>query len=246
MGVQSVAPFLLLILYWKRGLFRVAHLGAATVAEIKPLLSQGIVFLQLQVGVAVGVAADTLIISSILGPSDVAEYSVAQRLFQFVTIPLAAINAPMWAAYADARARGDHGFTAKTLKRSLIFTGCVSGVVSLLLLTFYKPIVFIWTDGTIQLSHVLVLAFAVWAASEALGNSFAIYLNGLSILRPQLVLVYLSCFVILPLKIAFTAMFGIQGVLLAAILGFWGINVIVIGVIFRAAVFSPLKERGRR
>lgn len=201
LGCQSSGGLLLLLLLKKRGLFQLPGIGSAISVEKKPLLKVGGLFFILQIGTMVGWGADSLIVSSTLGAAQVAIYSVTQRLFQFVTQPLAMMNAPLWSAYADAHAHGDKTFIQKTLKKSMLLTASTTVIGGGLLFMLSQQLIEWWTKGAITVSLAFVLMFFVWTLCETLGNSFAMMLNGCGVITPQVISVTLFVALAIPIKL---------------------------------------------
>ena len=110
LGTQSLINLMLLLILWRKSLFSLVNIGSHLRSEIPFLYKNAGFFLILQLGVMAGWGADNIIISSILGLAQVAIFAIVQRLFQFVAQPFSLINAPLWAAYADADTRGDKAF----------------------------------------------------------------------------------------------------------------------------------------
>ncbi len=227
LGVNALAPLPLLAVLAREKLVRWPWRVPAQRAL--PLLRSGGLFLLLQIGVMVGWSVDPLIISRALGLADVAIYSVAQRVFQFVTQPLMILNAPLWAAYAEAQARGDRGFVARTLRASLLRTGLLAAAGAAVLLLAAPALLQWWTRSTVTPPFSLLLLFALWSVVEATGNAFAMFLNGAGIVRAQVAAVLLFCLLALPAKVWLAARFGVSGVVLAGLaaylltmpLGYW-------------------------
>jgi O-antigen/teichoic acid export membrane protein len=242
LGVQSSVPFFLLLILIHRHQFGFKGMIRATRQELPTLLRPAGFFLILQLGFVVGWGADSLIIANAVGTDKVAEYGVAQRLFQLITIPLAVVNAPLWGIYADAMARHDHQFIAATLRRSLQVTTMIALLMSIVLVAFHHPIILIWTNGVLQLSLLFVALYACLAITESIGNAAANYLNGCFIIRPQLTSVALFCVLALPLKIVLVRSHGIEGVVFATFVSYWLMAVLVYGVLFRDEVLGPLRS----
>lgn len=213
LGCQSTAGLLLLWLVRRRRLFSVAALGSALRTGGPRLFRSGGLFLVLQLGVMVGWGMDTAIISGVLGLEQVAVFAVAQRLFQFVSQPLAMVNAPLWSAYADAHARGDAAFIRRTLRKSLFLTGILAAAGGVFLLVAGGPLVAWWTHSSVAIPVGLMQAFCVWTACEAVGSALAMMLNGCGVVREQVVTVMLLTGLGLPLKIALIHLAGMTAML---------------------------------
>ena len=240
LGWQSLSSLILLYLLIKRRLFRLRGIGAAIRTGKAPLLKTGGLFFVLQIGTMVGWGADSLIISSTLGAAQVAVFSIAQRLFQFVTIPLAITNAPLWAAYADAHALGDKGYIRRTLNRSLLLTGGAAVVGSGLLLFVGSDLIRQWTSDTLVVPFALILAMAVWTFCETTGNSFAMMMNGCGIVKPQVMAVSLFLLLAIPLKIL-AVQIGLPWLITATIISYVLAVPVYYSILFKMGKFEVFK-----
>jgi O-antigen/teichoic acid export membrane protein len=183
--------------------------------ERKALLTSGTFFLFLQIGTMIGWGADSFLLAWIVGASGVAAFAVVQRLFLFASQPVSILNGPLWAAYADAHARGDHRFIREALARSFALSMAISIAVSIVLLLFGKPIVAFWTADSISVPWALLAAFALWTPLESAGSVLSVYLNGSGIVREQLVVVLCFCLIALPVKILAALHSGAVGLVVA-------------------------------
>lgn len=219
LGIQALAPIVLCPLLFKRGLLKVNSIrhfrnDAAT------LLRTGSLFFVLQLGAMIAWGSDSIIVSAMLGASQVATLAITQRLFQFISQPLAMLMNPLWSTYADAASRKDSKYIRQTLKSSVAVAFFVSFAGSIFLLLFHQLIISKWTSKTIELPMLLVVACALWCILDCIGNSFAMFLNGLGVLRPQLKVVAMFCLVAIPLKIYLTTKIGVSGVIFAAVIAY--------------------------
>jgi O-antigen/teichoic acid export membrane protein len=189
----------------------------------------------------IGWGSDSLLLASLKGVEQVAVYAVAQRFFQFASQPFAILNAPLWAAYADAYARGDTPFLRHTLRRSLSISFVGAVAVSGLLLLVGPVLVPIWTDGAITVPTLVLLLFAGSAILEITGNAFAMYLNGCGIVRQQVWVVGAFCLVAIPMKLYCGSRWGIAGLLGATIATYIVVVVGLYAFVFRPQVLRPLR-----
>lgn len=219
-GVQVVAPILLLPLLVRRRL-----LVSCSLLQFRSdggaLLKTGGLFFVLQLGAMVAWGSDNLIVSSTLGASQVAVLAVTYRLFQFVSQPLAMITNPLWSGYADAAARKDVKYIRQTLKRSMVWCFLAALVGAAILLAFHRWLIEHWTSNNVEVPILLAVGFAAWSVVDATGNAFAMFLNGLGILRPQLIVVSLFCVLAIPLKIYLVSQVGVVGIILATLISYF-------------------------
>ncbi|WP_428423399.1 lipopolysaccharide biosynthesis protein [Methylibium sp.] len=207
------------------------------------LAKRGGLFFVLQAAVAVMGGMDNAILSLTLGPASVATFAVTQRLFQLVYQPLAVLNAPLWPAYADAMAQGDTRFIRRTLRRSVFGSCALAAAGSALLLAFHEPLIRHWTHQQVDPPVALVLGMAVWVVIDATSNAFAMYLNGTSVIRAQIVVMSALVAVLVPLKFAAVARWGVSGVPLASVAAFLVIVVLPYMFVFRQQVLGPIAPR---
>jgi O-antigen/teichoic acid export membrane protein len=238
LGIQSLAGLPLLILLFLRKQVSIRDMRKSTRIEGSELLRAGSLFLVLQIGTMIGWGADSLIISSTLGATSVVVYAVTQKLFQFVTQPLATVNAPLWGAYSDARARGDKQFIRQTLWRSMMLTLVIAALSVFLISSLSEWLVFYWTDGAITVPRPFTYAFAVLVIFESCGNAFAMFLNGMQIVRQQVIVVILFCLLTLPLKIIGVNYFGEIAIPLTTLIVYALIHVFFYGFLFRTTIKS--------
>lgn len=238
LGCQSLFSLLALYLLIKRNLFSFSGLALAIKQQRKALTHSGALFFILQIGTMVGWGADNLIISSTLGAGAVATYSITQRLFQFISQPLAIINAPLWGAYADAHAKGDKKFIKHTLKKSITSTVILTSILGITLIYSNEPIIDAWSNKQLHPPFLLILSFFLWTICETAGNAFANLLNGCNIIKPQVVAVILLCATCIPLKIVAITTYGTAAMILTYTLSY----VMIVGYIYGVFFKKQLQE----
>ena len=233
LGIQSLTNLVLLFVLARRDLFSLSFVVAHTRAEAGPLLSVGGLFFILQFGTMVNWGADSLIISSTLGATQVAAFSLVQRLFQFVTQPVSIANAPLWGAYADAHARGEKAFIRRTLKTSLISTSGICALGAVVLSLSGVRLVEIWTSNAVTISLLLILSYGCWATLDAIGNALAMFLNGCGIIKPQVYTVLALLLLSIPAKLFAIGNYGLVAMIVGQALIYLSITAISYGAVFR-------------
>jgi O-antigen/teichoic acid export membrane protein len=241
LGIQSLSILLLLGVLVRRKLFALAEISSAVRQETPGLIRIGGLFFVLQVGTMIGWGADTLIISSALGPAAVAVYSIAQRLFQFVTQPLAMMNSPLWGAYADAHSKGDVAFIRRTFKASMLMTLGVSLSGAAFLFFSSEWLLHYWTGGNVLVPSLLLGLMALWTVLECCGAAFAMFLNGVQVVRPQVIVVSVFCILVLPLKIWGVNSLGLIAIPLVTILVYASTYIYFYGFLFSSKIRSFIR-----
>ncbi|MDR5745167.1 polysaccharide biosynthesis protein [Caballeronia sp. LZ029] len=209
-GVQVASALILLVRLHRERIFSLGRRiwSGPGWRDSTVLMKTGSIFFILQIGMICGSACDPLIVSNVLGVKEVARLAVAQRLFQAIAVTIGMLSVPLWGLYADARSRGEKVFIRNTLKLSMCVTTGTALLMSMTILTLSSWLMKVWTGDQLDVPFELRCAVAVFAVVEATGNSFAIFLNGVNELRPQLLAVLVFCLISIPLKIYLLKKFG--------------------------------------
>lgn len=181
------------------------------------ILNRSKLFVFLQFSYVLSISLDTFWVAAILGTDAVGELSLLQRYFQLLTLPIALLVGPLWAAYSKFQINYDFVMIGRYLRVSMISAFVVSSLGGLILLSlfpFYETL--FKTDINFLLSSVIRLA-ALMAVIETMGNVFAMYLNGMHIVRPQIIVTCLYTVLMLPTKYYFTLNYGLEGLYTASI-----------------------------
>jgi O-antigen/teichoic acid export membrane protein len=186
-------------------------------ATTRKIVRQGVVFFVLQLTAAVTFFSDSLILSALVGPEAVPTIAVPARLFSYVSLGVGVLLTPLWPAYAEALSRGDHSWVKAALRKSLWFALGISVVGSLFLNLFADLIFHTWVGPEYAVDRRIIAALGFWTVIESVGMAVAMFLNGASILRPQLVIAPVLLVTSLVLRIVLLKNIGVLGLPLATI-----------------------------
>lgn len=240
-GTQFLAVLVpLLMLLKRRGLLVVRSAWHSMLEQRRNLLSSGTLFFLLQTATLIGWGGDTLLLGGTTGTADVAAFAIVQRLYLFASQPVSILNAPLWAAYADAQAQGDHGFIRKTLRRSLLPSISIGTFLAVFLCLGGPAIVSLWTHNAVDIPRSLFVAFAVWVSFECGGIALGTYLNGTSVVREQVIVAICFCVTAVPAKLFAATRFGATGVVVATTITYGVVVVGAYATVFRRRILRPL------
>jgi O-antigen/teichoic acid export membrane protein len=240
MGGAILANALLIGLLLFRGLLVLADMPRNFVVEAKKIIRPSGLFFLLQIGTMAAWGADNLIISSTLGAASVAVFSITQRLFLISSQPIGIVNASLWPAFADASSSGDKDFIRKTLFRSLLFTFVCSSLLLVLVLLTSDYLIDKWTSGAIVVPFTFLVVYAAWSLIESFANSFAMFMNGCGIMKPQLFGLITLLLISIPLKLVLIDSFGLIGMQLGFLI-FFVLNILFwYGIVFRKSIAKSL------
>lgn len=235
-GVEPFAGAVLLVGLWASGHFARRGFSLRS-AEVKSLMRESRDFATLQIGGLAGAGGDSLIVSSLLGSIAVAQYSVAQRIFMLISMPLHILNAPLWAAYADADARGDKTFIRRALIVSMAGTTLSASIAGILVSLWGDTVVNVLTDRTIHVPRSLLVAFSAWTVVDTAGMAFAMYMNGRGFVRPQVLVLFPFVGASITLKVALAVHLGVACIPAASTITYFTFVTVPFLTIFRSDLF---------
>ena len=239
-GAQVFSGLILLVPFIVKGRITGPHWEHFSGAETRSLLKVGGLFFLLQIGTMAGWGADPLILSSRIGPLAVVIFTLADRAAQLIAVPLYIVNKPLWATYAEALARGDKAYIRRTLKHSLAATALISTSVALVLFFGSATIFRFLSKSVVVVPQGFLAVYLLWAIIRSLGDCFAMYMNGVHVLRPQVILVVCFIAISIPAKIIFAGTSSLAGFVAASILSYLVASVIPTFTIFRKDVFAAI------
>jgi O-antigen/teichoic acid export membrane protein len=194
--------------------------GLFSSVAARQVAASGGLFFVLQLTVAVAYTSDSLVIAHLLGASAVADYAVPEKMFGLITLALAMVLSPLWPAYGEAIARGDHAWVRRTLKRSLLMAVLLAAAASVGLLWAGPTLMRWWVGDALTAPFLLMLALAAWKVVEAGGNAVAVYLNGAHVIGLQVVVAAAVAVSALTLKFWFIPMWGVAGAVWATVVAY--------------------------
>ncbi len=200
------------------------------------LLQHGLLFFALQVAGALMYAPDNLIVAQLRGPEAVASYSVAVKLFS-VSILLAEVAlVPLWPAFGEAIARGDHAWVRQTLRRSLQLTTLAATLLAVVLVVAGNWFISLWVGSAMVANRPLLLGLGAWAVIGTVGTAAAMYLNAANRVGVQVACAIAMIPASLALKVVMVERYGPAGAPWALVLAY---------LAFVAAPLVVLAGRGR-
>lgn len=206
--------------------------------KVKDILGIGIKFFIIQIAGVVIFTTDNMIITQVLGPTQVTSYNIAQKLFSAVIMGHTIIVTPLWSAYTEAYLKGDIAWIKKLLKKlNLLMIPIVIGVVILALVS--NKILKIWIGDSIIFPKYLIAFMALYTLIAVWNNIYSYFLNGIGDLNLQMYTAIIAGIINLPLSVLFCRYLnlGNSGVILGTI-----ISLSIFAIIGPLRTFSILKR----
>ena len=194
------------------------HRKGVRADAIKAVLGTGALFFALQMAGLVGYQSDHIVIAQLLGAEAVATYAVAMKLFSFPTMVVGLMLVPLWPAYGEAFARGDINWIKKTFRRS-VWLGLVLNVPFTLVLVLWGGwIIEGWAGAAVVPSVGLLVGMGLWTLLTVFGGAFSVLLNGLHVVRFQVICATLMAVSNIVLSIFLVQKMGVAGAIYGSVL----------------------------
>lgn len=184
----------------------------------KRLLKIGFLFMIISMSVAIGCTSDSLVLTQVIGPAAVTQYSVVYKLFSLAIVLTSTILVPLWPAYGEAASRGDIHWVQRTLWRSSILTFCLIAAACGVLMICGKWILHLWVGDTVHPTIFLLLPFALYAIVNGMHLPISLVLTGFNIIRFQVGCFAVTAIINLGVSIVLTHWLGVPGVMWGTVL----------------------------
>jgi len=205
------------------------------------LLQHGGLFFVLQFAASFVSAPDNLIIAQTLGPTSVAQYSVAAKLFTVSVLLSDVALTPLWPAYGEAMARGDLEWVHRTFARSIKVAALASILFASLLFVGGNEILTRWVGPGFSASPALRLGLGSWTIVSTLGMAVAMYLNAANHIRVQAICVIAWVPASLVLKVMMVTRWGLAAVPWAMVVSYVALAAVPLAVLGIRGRLAPAR-----
>ncbi len=191
------------------------------------LMNVGMAFFALQLVYIFILLSDKIIITQLLGPTEVTSYDIVYRIMSVVLVLHGVVNAPMWSAYTEAYNKNDISWIKKNLKKMNYFIIILISIVVVLAL-FCKEIVSLWIGEDLQIQTSLVWAMGLYVIIVSWNNNYAFFVNSINKIKWQLIAYSIGAIINIPLSIYFAKYMhlGNTGIVYATIISLFFFSIV--------------------
>lgn len=189
------------------------------VEYFRELASIGGKFFFLQVTFILQFSVQNILISQLIGPSEVVAYNVAFKYFSVVIMFYVTAMIPLWSAFTEAFAKGDMPWIKATMRRVVNFWFIVAAACIVMLIL--SPLVYrLWVGPAVRIDFLLSLFIAFYVLVVSWNTSFTFFVNGVGKVKLQMLFAVVSASMNVPLSFLFVryANMGSSGIILATVL----------------------------
>jgi len=206
--VYSVGPVLVLIFasfYFFNGKYEFIKpdLKSVDFKYFKSLAELGANFFVLQVACVIIFSTDNIIITQILGPSEVTPYNISFRYFSIPIMIFTIILTPFWSAYTEAFATDDMKWIKASMKRLIMIWVVVVVIGVIVLLPISKYFYLIWVGDKVYIPFMLSVFMGLYAIIFTWNNIFAYFVNGVGKIKLQMFCGIIGMIINIPISIYF-------------------------------------------
>jgi len=185
----------------------------------KDLVSVGVKFFFISLSMNLMFTANGLIISNLLGPEYVTDYSINMKYFTVSSMLFTLLVQPLWSGYGDAYHRNDYEWIKKTfclLHKLLLIMVCIL----ILMIIAQKWVLHIWIRDKIKVDYSLSILFGLYCLVNMLNSIYNPFVNATSKIKLQMILYIILSILYLIMAVIFVKYLnlGIKGIVLALIL----------------------------
>lgn len=180
---------------------------------IRNILGLGIKFFIIQIDLLIIFQMSNIIISRVLGPSNVTTFNIANTYYYAFFMVFSIIITPYWSAFTDAYTRGDYTWMNKVF-RNLKMIWRYSIVVMLLMVLLSEVFFHIWVGDQVSIPLGLSIAFGVYVLIMSLANIHMFILNGIGKVYIQLIIYTAFALISIPTLVYTGKLFGLVGIVI--------------------------------
>jgi O-antigen/teichoic acid export membrane protein len=188
------------------------QLSAFNTKQAKWLLKVGLQFWVIQISSIIFFQTDLIIVAQLFGAEKVATYGTILKLFTLLGTIQTAFLFPLWPAYSEAFSRKDIPWIIQTFRKTIALTLLWSILMGTILALFTDKIVYLWLDQRGATDPSLILAMFVTSVLLAIGHCIGTLLNGMGIIKSQVIFGLAGGLTNLVLSIVLGHLLGVAGI----------------------------------
>lgn len=197
------------------------QLGKVDGAIAKSLFTVGGLFFVLQITATIQGQADNVIIANMLGPAAVTNYAICMKLFLLVPMLFRLLLTPLWPAYREAFASGDLQWVKRIFLKSLRWALLISIPSAIVLVLLGGKIIELWVGQEVIPSTGLLIGCGIWLVFVTVGGALAVLLNGLQLVKIQLIVTISAGVMNIILSIWLIQKIGVEGAVWGSVISYF-------------------------
>jgi O-antigen/teichoic acid export membrane protein len=182
-------------------------------SEIGKVLREGFLLFALNLVGGLSFLLDNVLTLHLLGPEASAQMTIALRLCMTGLGFLLVVSQPLWPAFAEAAEKLEKRWIRVSLFRGIALLTGLALVGSFILLMFGQRLLQTWLHSSLDIGQTLLWAISGWVIAQALIRVPHLFLNGVSIVRYQVIVTAVASALAISSKIVMARSLGLSAIL---------------------------------
>lgn len=183
---------------------------------LKDIYSLGVKFFIGQLSSLVVFSSANILLSRIIGPSEVAVYNVAWTYFSLILIFNTVIIVPFFSAITDAYVRKDFSWIRNSMKK-MNYIALFFSVIVVVMLFVSDFAIEVWVGGRVIVPLDLSVALTVFSILAVFVSPYNNFLGGVGKLNINMIVSIFKIILFIPVAIVLIKTFGTVGLVLSII-----------------------------
>jgi O-antigen/teichoic acid export membrane protein len=169
-------------------------------AFARDLISLGVKFFALQIGVVIQFTSATIIIAQLFGPSSVTPYTIASKYFNAPLILFLTLLTPFWSAYTDAYVKGERDWIRRSIRRlKRIWLVLLVSVFAMMFVAdwVYK----VWIGTEVKIDFLLSLGLGLYVIMQSWCAIHVNLINGVGLVWLEMMLAIATTVLFIPVAV---------------------------------------------
>lgn len=181
--------------------------------DTRQVFSEGFLLVAVNITGGLSFLFDNILALQLLGPEAAARMTIALRICMSGLGLLQVASQPLWPAFVEAAHHRDRHWIRNTLVRSISTLTALTLAGGAILVAFGPQLLKIWLHSSLGIGRPLLFAVSAWIVAQAIVRVPLLVLNGLSIIRFQVVVISIATAVALAIKLTFASAINVSGFL---------------------------------
>lgn len=218
-SIISITPVVILliasiILYCTKLRHIAPSIKYAELSKAKGVVSLGIKFFVLQVGMIILSQSNSLIIAHVVGHQAVVDYNIAFKYMNTLLMLFNIMATPIWSATTDAYTRGDFDWI-KSANKKLVRMSFIMSIIGCAMLLCSPWLYRLWIgESYVEIPFSVTLWWYLYIAFMMMYGSYGYFINGFGHLRLQMIITIVLSVVYPIVAIVMGKIYGLNGVLI--------------------------------
>lgn len=207
-----------------------------SLTRMREVLRHGMMYFAMGIAGGLCFFLDNVLALKLLGPEASARMTIAMRICMTAVSMLVVLSQPLWPAFAEAAERRDEHWIRRGVLRGTTTLALFTLSCSVILIVFGERLLSWWLHTNLGFGRGLLVAIAGWIVAQALSRVPNLLLNGLSILRFQIIVYSFAAVVALGLKCTLPQRFGLSSIL-------WSTTIPILTIVIPASTWRIRRWR---